>query len=87
MIARHLEAAGIPERDFYVVRQDTFYENASKIVADTPLETWKDYLAFHIIDAFSAVLGDDFYQARFEFYDGGLSGIFVRTNREARRIF
>jgi endothelin-converting enzyme/putative endopeptidase len=70
-----LEAAGIPERDFYVVRQDTFYENASKIIADTPLETWKDYLAFHTIDAFSALLGDDFYQARFDFYDAGLSGI------------
>ncbi|MBT8041114.1 MAG: peptidase M13 [Xanthomonadales bacterium] len=70
-----MEAAGISERDFYIVRQPSFYEGASEIVAATPLETWKDYLAFQTIDAFANVLGDDFFQARFDFYDAGLSGL------------
>ena len=70
-----LEAADIPERDFYIVRQPSFYEGASKIMADTPIETWKDYLTFQTIDAFASILGDDFFQARFDFYDAGLSGI------------
>lgn len=70
-----LEAAQIPERDYFIVRQPSFYENASKILAETPLETWKDYLAFQTIDAFAPLLGDDFFQAHFDFYEAGLSGI------------
>ena len=70
-----MDAAGIGERDVYIVRQPSFYEDASEIVAATPLETWKDYLTFQTIDAFANVLGDDFFQARFDFYDAGLSGL------------
>jgi endothelin-converting enzyme/putative endopeptidase len=70
-----MEAAEIPERERYVVRQPSFYEGASEIVASTPLETWKDYLTFQTIDAFAGILGDEFFQARFDFYDAGLSGI------------
>jgi predicted metalloendopeptidase len=69
-----LEAAGIPERDYFIVRQPSFYAGASEILAETPLETWKDYLAFKTIDAFAEVLGDAFFQAHFDFYDAGLSG-------------
>jgi len=70
-----MDAAGITERDFYVVRQPSFYAGASEILASTPLDTWKDYLTFQTINAFASVLGDDFFQARFAFYDAGLSGI------------
>ena len=70
-----LEAAGIPEREFFIVRQPSFYEGASEIVAATPLETWKDYLTFQTINTFAPVMGDEFFQARFDFYDAGLSGI------------
>jgi predicted metalloendopeptidase len=70
-----MDAAGIPEREFYVVRQPSFYAGASEVLANTPLATWKDYLAFHTLDAFASVLGDDFFRARFDFYDAGLSGI------------
>ena len=69
-----LEAAGIPERDYFIVRQPSFYAGASELLAETPLETWKDYLAFKTIDAFAEVLGDAFFQAHFDFYDAGLSG-------------
>ena len=70
-----MEAGEIPLQDFYVVRQPSFFEGASKVMEETPLDTWKDYLAFQTIDAFAAVLGDEFFQASFEFYDAGLKGI------------
>jgi len=73
--AMAMEAAQIPDREFFIVRQPSFYENASEILAETPLETWKDYLAFQTIDAFAPLLGDDFFQANFDFYQAGLSGI------------
>jgi endothelin-converting enzyme/putative endopeptidase len=70
-----LEAAQIPARDRYIVRQLSYIEAASDIIAETDLETWKDYLAFQTIDSFSPLLGDDFFQAWFEFYRAGLQGI------------
>jgi len=73
--AMAMEAAQIPGREFFIVRQPSFYENASTILAETPLETWKDYLTFQTIDAFAPLLGDDFFQANFDFYEAGLSGI------------
>jgi endothelin-converting enzyme/putative endopeptidase len=70
-----MEAAHIPARDMYVVQQPSFFEAASGILTETPLETWKDYLAFQTMDAFAPVLGDDFFGAWFEFYQAGLQGI------------
>ncbi len=69
------EAAQIPARDRYIVRQLSYIEAASDIIADTDLATWKDYLTFQTIDTFSPLIGDDFFQAWFEFYRAGLQGI------------
>ncbi len=69
------EAAQIPARDRYIVRQLSYIEAASDIIADTDLATWKDYLTFQTIDIFSPLLGDGFFQAWFEFYRAGLQGI------------
>jgi endothelin-converting enzyme/putative endopeptidase len=70
-----MEASRIQARDHYVVFQPSFFEGASGIIADTGLATWKDYLAFQTIDTFAPVLGDDFFQAWFEFYRAGLQGV------------
>jgi len=71
----NLEAAQVGGRERYIVRQPSFFSGASEIITQTPLETWKDYLAFQTMDAFAPVLGDDFFQAWFTFYQAGLQGI------------
>ncbi len=70
-----LEASQIAGRDRYIVNQPSFFEAASDIIADTDIATWKDYLTFQAIDAFAPVLGDDLFQAWFEFHRAGLQGI------------
>ena len=70
-----LEAAQIGARDRYIVEQPSFFASASDLFGDTPLETWKDYLAFQTMDRFAPVLGDDFFDAWFTFYQAGLQGI------------
>jgi endothelin-converting enzyme/putative endopeptidase len=69
------EAGQIGGRDRYIVRQPSYFEAASKIIRETDLATWKDYLTFQTISAFAPVLGDDFFQAWFEFTRAGLQGI------------
>ncbi len=71
----NLEASQVPGRDHYIVSQPSYFEAASDIIADTSISTWKDYLTFQAIDAFAPVLGDDIFQAWFEFHKAGLQGI------------
>jgi putative endopeptidase len=70
-----LEAAQIAARDLYIVEQPSFFAGASDLFGDTPLDTWKDYLAFQTMDRFAPVLGDEFFDAWFTFYQAGLQGI------------
>jgi endothelin-converting enzyme/putative endopeptidase len=70
-----MDAAQIPARELYVVQQPSFFAAASGILSATPLDTWKDYLAFQTMDAFAPVLGDEFFQAWFRFHQAGLQGI------------
>jgi endothelin-converting enzyme/putative endopeptidase len=69
------EAAQIPARDRYFVYQPSYYQAASDIIATTALDTWKDYLTFQTMDAFAPLLGDDLFQAWFDFNRAGLQGI------------
>jgi endothelin-converting enzyme/putative endopeptidase len=69
------EAGQLPARDRYVVRQVEYIRAASDILAETPLATWKDYATLQTLHAFAQVLGDNLFQAWFEFERAGLSGI------------
>ena len=71
----NLEAAQIPAREYYLVSQPSYFEAADDIIADTPLNTWKDYLTFQTISAFAPVLGDEYFTLNFNFFRKGLSGI------------
>jgi len=70
-----LQASQVLGRDRYIVSQPSYFEAASDIIAGTGISTWKDYLTFQTIDAFAPVLGDDIFQAWFEFHRAGLQGI------------
>jgi len=70
-----MEAAQIGNRDLYIVNQPSYFEAASEIMVQTDLATWKDYLTFQTLESFAPLLGDDFFQAWFEFNRAGLQGI------------
>ena len=69
------ESAQIPAQERYIVNQPSYFEAASEIFANTDLGTWKDYLTFQTLDTFAPILGEDFFQAQFDFYRAGLQGI------------
>jgi len=69
------KTAQIPIDSQFIVSQISYFEAAGKIIADTPLDTWKDYLSFQIISAFAPVLGDQFSDLSFNFFRKGLSGV------------
>ena len=69
------ETAQIPVDSQFLVSQPSYFEAAGKILADTPLDTWKDYLNLQTISNFATVMGDQYAQLSFDFFDKGLSGV------------
>jgi len=70
-----LDAAGLGNRDKYVVSQPDFFTSLGDIFTETSLDTWKDYLTFQTLSSFAPVLGDDLFMLNFNFYSKGLSGV------------
>ena len=69
------ETAQIPVDSQFLVSQPSYFEAAGKILADTPLDTWKDYLNLQTISTFAPVLGDQYAELSFNFFDKGLKGV------------
>jgi putative endopeptidase len=58
----------------------------SALVASEPLETWKDWLAFHTASQMTAVLPQAYDDLRFSFYGRTLSGQQQQRPRDRRAI-
>jgi putative endopeptidase len=67
-------AAGLTPQQEFVVWQPGAVSGMSALTASEPLETWKDYLRFHLIERSSAYLPRAFVAERFEFHEHVLSG-------------
>jgi endothelin-converting enzyme/putative endopeptidase len=80
------EAGRIPARDRYIVNQPSFFAATSVIIAETHLNTWKDYLTFQALNRFAPLLGDAFFKAWFDFNRAGLQGIDEARPRWKRAV-
>jgi putative endopeptidase len=72
--AAFFEAAGLSAQQKFVVWQPSAVSGMSALAVSEPLETWKDYLRFHLIDSTSAYLPRAFEAEHFEFHEHVLSG-------------
>ncbi len=68
------EAAKLGTQDEFIAWQPKAIAGISRLVASQPLETWKDYLAFHAIDRAADVLPKAFQDENFAFNGTTLSG-------------
>lgn len=66
--------AGLTKQSSFIVWQPSAFAGESALVESSPLETWKDWLAFHLIEEYSSVLPKAFAEAHFEFFGKALSG-------------
>ncbi|MDP4488935.1 MULTISPECIES: M13 family metallopeptidase [Pseudoalteromonas] len=69
-----LTALGI-KADSLIVSQPSFFEGLSKIIADSKLETWQDYLTFHFTNDYAELLSKDVVDLKFGFFGKTLTGV------------
>ncbi len=72
--AAYFQAAGIDKQASFTVWQPTAFAGESALVASTPLDTWKDWLAYHLIEEYAAVLPKALAEERFAFFGKVLQG-------------
>ena len=65
------------------VRQPGYYLKLNELLNATPVDTWKAYLKFHVMDDASPMLSADFVNARFDYAGRALEGrIKIRPRKE-----
>jgi putative endopeptidase len=77
---------GLGGVDTFVVAQTTAIASAGKILEETPLDLWKDYLAFHLIRGHAEYLSTGFDDAHYEFYSKTLRGTQEQRERWKRGV-
>ena len=69
-----LAAEGVENEKDIIINQPDFIEGFGKVFEQTSLETWKQYLTFNTLNAFSSYLTADLDNESFNFFSKQLSG-------------
>jgi putative endopeptidase len=71
----YFEGADLSQQQQFMVWTPTALTGESALVASTPIDTWKDWLAFHLIEAYANVLPRSLAREQFSFFGTVMSGI------------
>jgi putative endopeptidase len=82
----YFRAAGLEKQATFTVWQPTAFGGEAALVASVPLETWKDWLAYHLIERYAGVLPKPFADEQFAFFGETLSGATQQRPRWQRGV-
>src|SRR5262249_1194147 len=85
--SEYFHGAGLEKQAEFTVWQPTAFVGESALVESVPLDTWKDWLAYHLIEDYAGVLPKTLAQERFNFFGKVLSGTPQQRPRWQRGVF
>lgn len=71
----YFEGAGLASQQDFMVWTPTALAGESALVASTPIDTWKDWLAFHLTEHYAALLAHPLADEQFAFMGTAMSGV------------
>jgi len=80
------EAAGVGGQEEFVLREDDAIQALAAIFAETPVETWRDYMRFHFLMENASVLPAAYDEATFAFFGTELRGTPKQRERWKRGV-
>jgi endothelin-converting enzyme/putative endopeptidase len=83
----YFRAAKLADQDSFIVWQPTAFTGEAALVASTPVDTWKDWLAYHLIEQYAGVLPKALADERFDFFGKTLVGVPQQRPRAQRGVF
>jgi len=81
------QGAGLTEPDLFIVWQPSAFTGEAALVASMPLEVWKDWLSYHLIESYAGVLPRAIEEEQFAFFGKLLSGQPQQRPRPERAVF
>ena len=82
----YFRGAALTQQKSFIVWQPAAFTAESALVASTPLDTWKDWLAYHFIESQALVLPKAFSDEQFNFFGKVLSGVPQQRARWKRGV-
>ena len=80
------DGAGLQQPAEFIVWQPKAVTGIAKLIGSQPLDTWKEYLAFHALDGASPTLPKPFADENFAFYGTTLNGTPQQQERWKRAV-
>ncbi|WP_425409562.1 M13 family metallopeptidase [Hyphococcus sp.] len=82
----YFNSAGIEDAETFVVREKEAFPELAVLFAETPLEDWKSYLTFRLLNSFARYLSPEFDDESFAFFGEKLNGQQEQRTREKRGV-
>ncbi len=82
----YFRALDVPVRDRFNMAQPEFFAELSAMLEEVPLEDWKVYLTWHLVDAAAPTLGSELVAADFDFFSRRLRGVEEQRPRWKRCV-
>ena len=82
----YFAARNIPDQELMNVDEPSFFRAFGKMYAETELGMLKDYVAGQLIQGACSSLGDDYYNASFDFFSRQMSGVTEQKPRWKRAM-
>lgn len=82
----YLKARGFGKEKKISVATSTAVQKLAKLFGETPVDTWKAFMTFHLLSSTSDSLSEDWQKARFEFFERKLQGIQQQRPLEVRAV-
>jgi predicted metalloendopeptidase len=83
---KYFQSVGVPELAELNVATPSYFQGLEKILDETPLDTWKWYLHFRLLDAYAPVLTKAFTFEHFKLHGQELGGIPEQQPRWKRAV-
>jgi len=84
--AEYFKGAGLTQQASFDVWQPTGFIGESALIASTPLATWKDWMAYHLVEQYAGALPKSLADENFDFFGKTLSGVTEQRPRWQRGV-
>lgn len=81
-----LNHSGLSKADLIIAQEPSMLQAAGGLLDSVPLQTWKDYLAYHFVRTHAQFLPKAFDQANFEFFSHTLRDVPQQRERWKRGV-
>ena len=82
----YFRGAGLEKQEAFIVWQPGVFTAESALVASEPLDAWKDWMAYHLIEAYGGVLPKALAEERFAFFGKAMTGAKEQRPRWQRAV-